>query len=255
MVNSDLSNLVITRVIAVHRLYSNSGNFISGRTNREHWALILKYKGKTVYQSGGKQYFSDALHPVVLPRGSSYTWQCTEQGDFYVIEFDANLSFTEIFSFEIADNNIFLKNLAKIEKALALRPETSGVQTILAVYSILCFLLDSEEKYYSPEKTKNTIKPAIDYMVMNYNNPDITNEQLAKLCNISTVYFRKTFYNIYKVPPMKYLQGLRIEKAKRLLESDYESIGQIAESVGFNSIYHFSKTFKLCTGVAPTKYS
>ncbi|MBQ4153771.1 MAG: hypothetical protein IJE01_01050 [Clostridia bacterium] len=85
MVNSDLSNLVITRVIAVHRLYSNSGNFISGRTNREHWALILKYKGKTVYQSGGKQYFSDALHPVVLPRGSSYTWQCTEQGDFYVI--------------------------------------------------------------------------------------------------------------------------------------------------------------------------
>ena len=54
---------------------------------------------------------------------------------------------------------------------------------------------------------------------------------------------------------MKYLHNFRIQKAKAILRSDYESIEQVARSVGYNSIYHFSKMFKEYTGKSPTEYA
>jgi len=50
------------------------------------------------------------------------------------------------------------------------------------------------------------------------------------------------------------LNNIRINKAKSILLSDYESISQVAESVGYNSIYNFSKMFKQYTGKGPTEY-
>ena len=53
---------------------------------------------------------------------------------------------------------------------------------------------------------------------------------------------------------MRYLQTVRMEKAKDMLAGDYMPISDIAESVGFKSIYHFSKTFKNIVGYTPTEY-
>ena len=39
-----------------------------------------------------------------------------------------------------------------------------------------------------------------------------------------------------------------------ILKSDYDTIEQVALSVGYNSIYHFSKMFKLYTGKSPLEY-
>ena len=57
------------------------------------------------------------------------------------------------------------------------------------------------------------------------------------------------------MPPKKYLHNYRIDKAKAILLSDYETIEQVAFSVGYNSIYHFSKMFKTYTGKSPSEYA
>ena len=92
------------------------------------------------------------------------------------------------------------------------------------------------------------------YISENYFDGNITNTSLAELCGISTVYFRKTFKSVYGISPIKYLHDFRIKKAKAILLSDYESIEQVALSVGYNSIYHFSKMFKTYTGTNPSEY-
>ena len=56
------------------------------------------------------------------------------------------------------------------------------------------------------------------------------------------------------MPPAKYLQSVRIRKAKELLTLNIYSIGEIAEMVGYSSVYYFSKAFKKETGVPPSEF-
>lgn len=91
-------------------------------------------------------------------------------------------------------------------------------------------------------------------MERHFTDPMITNELIAEASNVSTVYFRKIFTEAYGVPPMRYVRQRRIEKAQSLLENGFSNISEVAESVGFNSVYHFSKSFKQLIGVSPTSY-
>lgn len=53
----------------------------------------------------------------------------------------------------------------------------------------------------------------------------------------------------------EYLTALRIDEAKKLLDSDEDIlIGEVAERVGFNGQFYFSKVFKDVTGLSPRDY-
>jgi AraC-like DNA-binding protein len=51
-----------------------------------------------------------------------------------------------------------------------------------------------------------------------------------------------------------YVQNLRIEEAKRLLESSDQAIDEICFSVGYEDPSFFRRLFKRRTGVAPARY-
>ena len=97
------------------------------------------------------------------------------------------------------------------------------------------------------------IAPAIEYISQHYNEK-ITNDVLAAVVGMSTVYFRKLFASAMGVSPITYANNLRIEKAKEMLKSDYGSLSDIAISLGYPSLYDFSRAFKKHTGISPSKY-
>ena len=76
-----VSNLTINKVIFANRLLDSPVGITINRESRERWALILKIKGKTTYTANGKTILSDGLHPLILPKGCSYSWKCTEPGE------------------------------------------------------------------------------------------------------------------------------------------------------------------------------
>lgn len=122
------------------------------------------------------------------------------------------------------------------------------------VYSVLTFL-EKSAKVSNAHYQKQKLLPALEYMTKSYTDSNISNDFLARLCGVSTVHFRKMFESVYQTSPIRFLQTLRIEKAKTMLDSDFNSIEQVAESVGYNSVYHFSKMFKLNTGISPSGYA
>lgn len=249
----DLSSLVITNVYSSYRL-SNISGANSVMHKRSCWALIIKYCGATEYTCSGKKYLSDKYHPIILPKGSSYSWVCIESGGFIVVQFDCDRSDERIYSFEIADCGPIMKQFLAIEKAPALYERTAQMHGKRCLYGILIYILEAGQTGYISSVQYDRLKPALAYMAEFYSNPDITNDKLAQLCKISNVYFRKLFADVFHVPPMRYLKSLRIEKAREMMKSDYSSISEIAESVGYNSVYHFSKIFKEQIGVSPQNY-
>ncbi|MBQ8559711.1 MAG: helix-turn-helix transcriptional regulator [Tyzzerella sp.] len=248
-------NITITNVAFAIRLLKSPIGITTNRPNRERWAISLKLGGKTFYTINGKQILSDALHPVILPKGCSYSWKCVEPGECIIIEFEALESACNIFSFKISDNSYIVNAFKKIEKSLNLKNANSRLECNYQLYGILLFLIKSVKTEYVSKDKKTLLQPAINYISEHHYDCSITNDFLADICGISTVYFRKTFEKVYGTSPIKYLHNFRINKAKSILESDFESINQVAASVGYSSIYHFSKMFKLYTGKSPTEYA
>ena len=252
MNTNDLSNLIIQKIISVNKILTTAGGN-SQRLNRTRWGLLIKYEGETIYTFDGRQFKSNVENIALLPKGSSYEWECTKQGHYIVVEFEANLSCENIFILPNKKSEHILKLFKDLEKIWTLKHKFYKLESINLVYNILTTLLEQFDNYLPSDK-KEKIQPALDYIAENYNKP-ITNNELADLLGISTVYFRKLFSVTMGISPISYIQQLRIKKAKEMLKSDYSKISVISETVGYANIYHFSKMFKQITGYSPAEYA
>ena len=94
----------------------------------------------------------------------------------------------------------------------------------------------------------------INYLSENYEHK-ISLEQIAHNMYLSPVYISKIFKEETGESPINYLIKIRLEKAKEiLLTSDNGSIKNIANQVGYDDVYHFSKLFKKYYGISPLYY-
>lgn len=66
--------------------------------------------------------------------------------------------------------------------------------------------------------------------------------------------FKRRFRNATGAPLKDYLQNLRIEEAKRLLESCRSPIEEISWASGYEDVSFFRRLFKRLTGVTPAAY-
>lgn len=98
------------------------------------------------------------------------------------------------------------------------------------------------------------IRPACEYINAHYCDADLTVAQLAALCGMSEVYFRKTFEREFGISPKKYITSLRIKKAASMLEADYFTLAEVAERTGFCDAKYFSTVFRRVTGQTPARY-
>lgn len=83
----------------------------------------------------------------------------------------------------------------------------------------------------------------------------ISLEQIAKRYFINPSYFSQLFKNTTGQNFSNYLIGLRLQKARELLELGSFKVYQVAAMVGYDDEKHFSQIFKKYTGQSPTEYT
>ena len=85
-------------------------------------------------------------------------------------------------------------------------------------------------------------------------NGTIRLKDLAGRVGLSEPAFLKGFRRTTGRGFSKYLQGLRMEEAKRLLRASPLSLERVAQESGFNSVSYFVQSFKRATGLTPGAY-
>lgn len=83
---------------------------------------------------------------------------------------------------------------------------------------------------------------------------EITLDDLCELAGLERSYLITRFKRTFGISPMRYLNAMRIEQAKRLLATTEKTVTEIAYEVGFGSIHYFCRIFKRTTGLAPHLY-
>lgn len=98
------------------------------------------------------------------------------------------------------------------------------------------------------------VKRIINYLNENYEHK-ISLDQIAHNMYLSPVYISKIFKEETGESPINYLIKIRLERAREILEdTESSSVKSIANQVGYEDVYHFSKLFKKYYGVSPLNY-
>ena len=123
-------------------------------------------------------------------------------------------------------------------------------QNKMLIFSLLYEMLHT----LSADNIPFVLKKSLRIINEEFQNPDLTNDRLARECKVSTVHFRKIFTKHLGVSPRQFIIDFRIQKAKQMLTENSLGIREISEKCGFSNPYHFSRIFKEREGLTPTEY-
>ncbi|MDO9543586.1 MAG: AraC family transcriptional regulator [Synergistaceae bacterium] len=102
-----------------------------------------------------------------------------------------------------------------------------------------------------PEENRET-KIICNYLEKNYMK-NITLDELSGLTGLSKYYLLRSFTKQKGISPYRYLETIRIDRAKKLLEQGVLPI-EAALQTGFADQSHFSNFFKKFIGLTPKQY-
>jgi len=89
------------------------------------------------------------------------------------------------------------------------------------------------------------------FMLSNFHF-NIPVEKFAQLTGRSLAGFKRDFQKIFSMPPRHWLQEKRLTEARHLIENRNKKASAIYLDLGFESLSHFSHSFKKKFGKAPT---
>lgn len=79
-------------------------------------------------------------------------------------------------------------------------------------------------------------------------------EKLISDSALSPTHFRRLFKKIVGYSPRDYYNYIKISLAKDMLKSRAFTVSEVAEEMGYSSVYYFSATFKKYFKVSPSNY-
>lgn len=241
-----LHKIVVKNVENAVTVYSPSGRK-DKMVDRLWYGISFCTEGQITYVQDGKRFVSDKNHAVILPKGQSYEIYGDKKGYFPVINFTIDgFLCDEITIIPISDPESYIKDFERIKNLFLFEKNRAKVMSIF--YNIIYKLCSDSEP------AVGVLAPAIKYLEKNYYIPELTNNDLAKECNISEVYFRKLFTEQFGVTPKQYIIDVRIDKAKQMLTDGIYKINFVSEKSGFSNPYHFCRAFKQKTGLTPGEY-
>lgn len=134
--------------------------------------------------------------------------------------------------------------------------DKTGSQQHLAgivMHMIGLVLFESNNLSLHDEKMQQLIEDAKIIMSENIYT-GISPEEIALLLDVKYTRFRKAFKKVTGYAPAKYLQELKMRKAKQLLHETSFSIKEISYMLSYYSVESFVTMFKKMTGYSPTQY-
>ncbi len=101
---------------------------------------------------------------------------------------------------------------------------------------------------------RHTVIKRATTLIESHFNDKITQNSIANDVYLSPSYFSKLFKDVTGYNFNEYVNRVRIEKAKEMLEKSFVTIDDVYQKVGFENRSYFGKVFRNLTGMTPKQY-
>lgn len=142
----------------------------------------------------------------------------------------------------------------KILSVWQLQSATVREECLSILYTVYAEFLGTFEKTYISSISRTRMNNALKYINQNLGNERLSIPEIAESAHLSESHFRRSFKETFNISPVQYITMQRINRAKDLIRYSADSFSEIAEKLGFSSIYHFSHAFKKEVGYSPSEY-
>ncbi|MFW5857783.1 MAG: helix-turn-helix domain-containing protein [Planctomycetota bacterium] len=253
-----------TRLLSAARMACGPDWAQHGRTvhtdpfSRLYW--VHDGEGAVTLEGDGRVFHLRPGRPFVFPAHTRGRYVCPQRMDLTWMHFTAEVlgglePFTALGWERVvrpADVDATERRCARI---LALSPWTDGAARLEADGLLRTLLAPFAARGEATDRIAEVARfePVFAYMEHHLDRP-LRLETLAALVHLQPTYFSNRFARTVGLPPMRYLQRLRIRRAEGLLRESDRTLEAIARATGFCDAFHFSKAFKRHTGLAPSRY-
>jgi len=205
---------------------------------------------------------------ILLPAGKIQSFGTINENTYlkYWCHFDAKVGNNNLFDLIALPYVVSVKEYVQVTelfKKLLSYHHHEDLSSLFMIKSILFELLSlyisnatlsNKENYFKPVNQYNEkISDILYYIEKNLSRP-LNNETLANVLHFHPNHFIRFFKASVGVSPMRYINKLRMEKAKKMLVTSYMSVTEIGEKVSYSNVFHFSKAFKQYMGYSPSEY-
>lgn len=262
---------------AVEYLEHNLDTMLFGHCH-SHFEIYVQMSGRRRYFLKNHVYEIETGDVVIIAPGlvhktsnidkSDYSRLLIEFDEKYLSDMDAFLGDADLKSYlsPIYTNGYFIyRNRERTEAILkachqiaeeytnptCFKDMKSRLHVAELILDILHESVAAEQTYEIGSRYK--ISEILSYINDNYNR-DISLKETSEKFYLSYYYLSRLFKEVTGFTFVAYVNIVRVNKAKQMIEESDKGVEWIAEAVGFGSQKQFVRVFKALYGVSPSKY-
>jgi AraC-like DNA-binding protein len=228
--------------------------------------LIYCIEGSGWVQIGDEKYIISSGDFFIVPQKIPHSYAANEDHEWTIYwihykgkVFDAisNLIVKELngykgsISFSSKRVELFEEIYSNLERGYSI--ENLYYANMCSWYYLSSFLFKNKFSVTAPVVNKDVSGIAIDFM-QNHLNQILTLTEIAQSVNLSVSHFAAIFHKRTGFAPIEYFNHLKIQKATQYLQFTKDRVKEIANNLGIEDSYYFSRLFKKLMGISPNEY-
>lgn len=243
------------RIIGIRNIFE--GDFFPGtnemkKIGRHSDAFACIVKGKVEYIFSDKTFIATPDNFFYLPKGAKYAMRIIEQSKYVCIDFDFDHSSPSDHAIINTDNPNIKDEFELAFRRWIQKDEWRDARAMSTAYMLYA---DAIKSLTSKKNNKKiNFQLALDVILARYTDSNFTVKELSEALGISEVHLRRIFNSSVGMSPIKYINILRLEKARYMLLSTNYSIEKISFLCGFSDPYYFSRIFSKEFFTPPSRY-
>ncbi|GLX79874.1 MmsAB operon regulatory protein [Thalassotalea insulae] len=243
--------------------YSQSGNYQISQQPDEQYSLIYCQFGQGNLHYKNKVRTINRGDLVLIPPHQMFSYQGKSKHGVYWINFTGKLAddFAERLLMKMDDGlahvGIQSNIIADFDYLLNLGSRgytaTNVIHAVHLLQQALSFLA-LQLRTSAFNKATNFDLEAIENLMRNNLHQELNLDVLAHYSQLSKFHFAKKFKELTDTSPIQHFINLKIQQACFQLDNSEQTIKSIAETLGYNDPYYFSRLFKKIVGMSPKQY-